>query len=53
MSRGVASSWFHNVLTYNGEVIAHWKKNHLNSFKSKLKIIWEFGQAIGILGKHD
>jgi hypothetical protein len=47
-----ARSWFHNVLTYGGEVIEYLTifllKNHLNRNK---KIIREFGHTFDIIGK--
>ncbi len=47
-----ASSWFDNVSTYNGEVI----EDPINfspkkSFKSKLKVIDEFGCALDVVGR--
>jgi hypothetical protein len=46
------SSWFHNVLTYNGEVIAYWTNFLVEySLKLKTKIIWELGHTLGIVGK--
>jgi hypothetical protein len=50
MSRG-ALSWFHNGLTYGGEVIEYWIIFIENSFKSKLKFIGEFGCPLDIVGK--
>jgi hypothetical protein len=51
MSRG-ASSWFDNVLTYNGEVIEVQINFSLEkSFKSELKFIDEFGCALDIVGR--
>jgi hypothetical protein len=51
MSRG-ASSWFDNVLTYNGEVIEDPTNFSLKkSFKSKLKFIDEFGCALDVVGR--
>jgi hypothetical protein len=45
-------SWFHNVLTYNGEVIEYWTIFFVqNSLKLKTKIIWELGHTLGIVGK--
>ncbi len=38
-TRKGAPSLFHNVLTYNGEVIEYWKKNHLSKNWND-KIIW-------------
>jgi hypothetical protein len=51
MSRG-ASSWFHNVSTYGGKILNIEQFFSIdNSFKSKLKIMREFGCAFGIIGK--
>jgi hypothetical protein len=50
MSRG-ALSWFHNGVTYGGEAIEYWIIFIENSFKSKLKIIGEFGCPLDIVGK--
>jgi len=50
MSRGALSS-FYNVSTYNGKVIEYSIFFHYFSFKSKVKIIREFGHTLGILGK--
>jgi hypothetical protein len=48
MSRG-APNWFKNVSTYCGKVIEYWTKNSLNSFKSKQKVIGEFGPNLVLL----
>jgi hypothetical protein len=46
MSKG-AHSPFHNISTYSGEVIEYWKIFFTeNLFKSKLKIIGEFGHSV-------
>jgi hypothetical protein len=44
-----ALSLFHNVLTYNGEIIEYWKTK--STKKSKLNIKEKFGHALGIIGK--
>ncbi len=48
MSRG-ALSWFHNGLTYGGQVIEYWIIFIEKLFKSKLKIIGEFGCPLDIV----
>ncbi len=50
MSRG-ALSWFHNGLTYGGEVIENRIIFIEKSLKSKLKIMGEFGCPLDIVGK--
>ncbi len=49
MSKG-AWSCFHNVSCYNGKVLDIKQVYPLNSFKSKLKIIGEFGHLLHIVG---
>ncbi len=42
-------SWFHNVETYNEKVVEYWTKKFTeNLFRSKVKIIKEFGHALDI-----
>jgi hypothetical protein len=38
-------------LTYGEEIIEYWKKIIEKSFKSKLKITEEFGQALEIVSR--
>ncbi len=48
----LALSWFHNVLTFGVKVIEYWTKHFIEkSFKSKQKVIREFGLTLGIVGK--
>ncbi len=38
-------------LTYGGKIVEYWTKFHENSFKSKVKIIGEFGCTLDIVRK--
>ncbi len=42
----VTLSWFHNVMSCNGEIIENW-----TLIESKIKITMGFGCTLGIVGK--